>query len=183
MSQRNPMNERYQGDKVKGQTKKSAASAKPKTKAASSVYIRSTKKTPQEKKAERKAERQRAAELDRMYYNPPTKEYKDLRRIWWFLLIAAIILTFVSFFGQTRLPQTFTLITLVAAYGCIIGALYVDFSKIRKVRRKYQEDMMKRSNKAEKHAMEQAIKQEQMDREALMEEKKEKRKGFFNRKK
>ena len=179
MSQRNPMKERYQGEKVKGQTKKSAASAKPKTKAASSVYVRSTKKTEQEKKAERKAERQRAAELDRMYYNPPIKEYKDLRRTWWILLIAAIILTFVSFFGQTRLPQTLTLFTLIAAYGCIIGALYIDFSKIRKVRRKYQEDMAKRSNKAEKHAREQAIKQEQLEKEAHKEEKK----GFFNRKK
>ena len=39
MSQRNPMNDRYQTDEHRGQTRKSAASAKPKTKAASSVRM------------------------------------------------------------------------------------------------------------------------------------------------
>ena len=39
MSQRNPMNERYQSDKRQGTTRKSAASAKPKSKAASSVTV------------------------------------------------------------------------------------------------------------------------------------------------
>ena len=33
------------------------------------------------------------------------------------------------------------------AYVCIIGALYVDFSKIRKVRRAYQEEMMAKKTK------------------------------------
>ena len=33
------------------------------------------------------------------------------------------------------------------AYVCIIGALYVDFSKIRKVRRAYQEEMMSKKTK------------------------------------
>ena len=150
MSQRNPMNERYQTDKVKGQTKKSAASAKPKSKAAASVYVRSTKKTPQEKKAIRKQERARAAEFDRKYYNPPTKEYKDLRRLWWILLIAAIILTIISFFGQDYMSPTLTMVTLIAAYGCIIAALYLDFSKIRKVRRRYQAEMQKKHPKAAK---------------------------------
>ena len=51
MSTRNPMNDRYQTDGPKGQTKKSASSLKPKSKAASSVYVKSTQKTPQEKKA------------------------------------------------------------------------------------------------------------------------------------
>ena len=56
MSTRNPMNERYQSEERRGVTKKSAASAKPKTKAAASVYIKPTEKTPQEKKAARRAE-------------------------------------------------------------------------------------------------------------------------------
>ena len=46
MTQRNPMNERYQSEDRKGATRKSAASAKPVSKAASSVRIQSTKKTP-----------------------------------------------------------------------------------------------------------------------------------------
>lgn len=41
MSQRNPMNERYTTDKPQGKTRKSAASAKPVNKAASSVRMQS----------------------------------------------------------------------------------------------------------------------------------------------
>jgi hypothetical protein len=40
MAQRNPMNDRYQGDGPGGQTRKSAARAKPVTQAASSVHIK-----------------------------------------------------------------------------------------------------------------------------------------------
>ena len=65
MTQRNPMNERYQSEDRKGATRKSAASAKPVSKAASSVRIQSTKKTPQQKKAERKQQRAKNAERDR----------------------------------------------------------------------------------------------------------------------
>ena len=100
MTQRNPMNERYQSEDRKGATRKSAASAKPVSKAASSVRIQSTKKTPQQKKAERKQQRAKDAQRDRQFYNPPTAEYKRLRKIWWVCLILAIILTVVSFAGN-----------------------------------------------------------------------------------
>ena len=43
MSQRNPMNERYTSDQKRGATRKSAASAKPVSKAASSVRTTSAK--------------------------------------------------------------------------------------------------------------------------------------------
>ena len=175
MSQRNPMNDRYQTDKVKGQTKKSAAQAKPKSKAAASVYVRSSKPTPQEKKAIRKQERAKAAERDRMFYNPPTKRYKDLRRLWWILLISAIVLTVVSFFGQQYMSPTLTMVTLIAAYACIIAALYVDFSKIRKERRRYQAEMMKKHPKAIKQAEKAAVEEMQQRQE----EKEEKKKGGF----
>ena len=54
MSQRNPMNDRYQTDEHRGQTRKSAATMKPKTKAASSVRIQPTVKTKQQKKLTRR---------------------------------------------------------------------------------------------------------------------------------
>ena len=54
MSQRNPMNDRYTTDDRKGQTRKSAATMKPKSKAASTVHVQSTTKTKQQKKAEQK---------------------------------------------------------------------------------------------------------------------------------
>ena len=60
MSQRNPMNDRYQTDEHRGQTRKSAATMKPKTKAASSVRIQPTVKTKQQKKADKKAARAKA---------------------------------------------------------------------------------------------------------------------------
>ena len=57
MSQRNPMNERYQSEDHQGKTRKSAASAKPKSKAAASVVVQTSSKTPQQKKADAKAAR------------------------------------------------------------------------------------------------------------------------------
>ena len=150
MSQRNPLNDRYQTDEHRGQTRKSAASVKPKTKAASSVRVQPTEKTKQQKKAEQKAARAKQMELDRRYYNPPTPEYKRLRKVWWGLLIAAIVMTVLSFAGRSFLPETVTYVTLGLAYACIIGALYVDFSKIRKVRRAYQEEMSKKKSKEQR---------------------------------
>ena len=135
MTQRNPMNERYQSEDRKGATRKSAASAKPVSKAASSVRIESTKKTPQQKKAERKQQRAKDAERDRQFYNPPTAEYKRLRKIWWVCLILAIILTVVSFAGNNLgMPAPIMYVTLALAYVFIIAALYIDMGKCRKAR-------------------------------------------------
>jgi hypothetical protein len=60
MAQRNPMNQRYQGDGPGGQTKKSASSAKPSSAAASSVHIRSKPTTNSEKRAAAKAREREA---------------------------------------------------------------------------------------------------------------------------
>lgn len=160
MSQRNPMNDRYQTDERQGQTRKSAASAKPKTKAAASVRVQPAQKTPQQKKAAKKVERSKQTSLDRKYYNPPTPEYKRLRKIWWALLIGAIAATALSFFGRSFLPEMATYVILGLAYVCIIAALYIDFSKIRKVRRAYQEEMEGRKTK-EQRAIEKQQKAEQ----------------------
>jgi hypothetical protein len=56
------MNQRYQGDGPGGQTRKSAASAKPVTQAASSVHIKKAPRTDSEKRAARKA---REKEMER----------------------------------------------------------------------------------------------------------------------
>jgi hypothetical protein len=61
MSQRNPLNQRYQGDGPTGQTRKSAASVKPVSEAAASVYVKNKPKTAAERKA---AEKARKAKLD-----------------------------------------------------------------------------------------------------------------------
>lgn len=186
MSQRNPMNDRYQSD-VKGQTKKSAASMKPKSKAAASVYIKPSGHTPQEKKAIKKQQRAKQAELDRMFYNPPTERYKKLRRIWWFCLIAAIVLTVLGMVLPNLLPGAVWASwgCIIPAYAFIIAAVWLDFSKIRKVRREYQMEMMKKHPKQVKeHLVTNANNQRAAEKEAAREEKKKARpRRFFGKKK
>ena len=185
MSQRNPMNDRYQSE-VKGQTKKSAASAKPKSKAAASVYIKPSGHTPQEKKAIKKQQRAKQAELDRMFYNPPTERYKKLRRIWWFCLIAAIVLTVLGMVLPNLFPGVIWASwgCIIPAYAFIIAAVWLDFSKIRKVRREYQMEMMKKHPKQVKeHLVTNANNQRAAEKEAAREEKKKTRsKRFFGKK-
>ena len=146
MSQRNPMNERYTSEERTGTTRKSAASAKPKAKAAASVTVKSAKKTPEQRKAEEKAARKAAAakqrEVERKYYKPDTPRYKRLRLIWWILLIAAIGCTTLSFVGQQSLPPQVAVVTLILAYVFIIAAFVLDFWKIKKERVAYQERML-----------------------------------------
>lgn len=101
MSQRNPMNERYTTDKPQGKTRRSAASAKPMTQAASSVRTAPdkpekkgffSKKSPEEKKEikqeraeerseekeERKTGRARNRAIQR--FVPDSAEFKRLNR-------------------------------------------------------------------------------------------------------
>ena len=179
------MNDRYQSD-VKGQTKKSAASMKPKSKAAASVYIKPSGHTPQEKKAIKKQQRAKQAELDRMFYNPPTERYKKLRRIWWFCLIAAIVLTVLGMVLPNLFPGAVWASwgCIIPAYAFIIAAVWLDFSKIRKVRREYQMEMMKKHPKQVKeHLVTNANNQRAAEKEAAREEKKKARpRRFFGKK-
>ena len=182
------MNDRYQDEGPKGATRKSAASAKPKSKAAASVHIQSSTKTPQERKAEqkarRKAERAKQNELDRKYYNPPTAEYKRLRRLWWVVLIA------LSLFARSWEPAWISYVTLGSSYVLIILAFYLDFSKIRKCRRKYQMEMesqntkeSRRAEKAKRAAEREAEKQKEDAAAEVAEEQIKPKRGLFGRKK
>lgn len=145
MSQRNPMNDRYTAEKHAGSTRKSAASAKPKSKAAASVTYGSAKKTPKERKDEQKALRKKEAarqrELDRKYYKPDTERYKKLRRLWWVSLGGAVVSTALSWLLRGVEPAWIAMAFLILAYALIIAAFYIDFSKIRKERRAYQSKM------------------------------------------
>jgi len=149
MSQRNPMNDRYQSDEKKGQTRKSAATAKPKAKAASSVRVVSKAKTPQQKKAAAKTRRQQQSQLDRQYYNPPIPEYKRWQKVYWILLIGAIVTTGISFAFNYVMPenQTLTMVVLGVGYVGIIGAFAVNFLKLNRIRKKYQAQMQEKIQK------------------------------------
>lgn len=146
MSQRNPMNDRYTGEAPAGKTRKSAAAAKPKAKAAATVVEHTPKKTKQQKKAERKAERKRQQEaqreIDRKYYTPDTKRYRNLRMLWWAFLLIGVACVAISFLLRDTLPEPVAMAVLFAAYFFVIGAFYIDFSKVRKERKDYQARMM-----------------------------------------
>lgn len=161
MSQRNPMNERYQTDNHKGVSRRSAASAKPKSKAAASVTYSSPKKTPKDRKAEQKAARKEEAarqrEIDRKYYTPDTARYKKLRKIWWASLIGAVVCTAASWFLRGVKPEWLAFGCLILAYILIIFAFYIDFSKIRKERKAYQTRMIALELEQEKQAKREEI--------------------------
>lgn len=174
MTQRNPMNERYTSGEVKGQTRKSAASAKPVSKAAASVHIQ-TKEKPKKKgffakamsgssstdakQAQKKPNAGAVQEAN--FYNPPTETYRRLRRIWWVMLAVAVVFTAVSFGLNMFMPDNMALnvVTLVIAYGSILGALYLDFVKIRKERERYRAQVMGDKSKAAKRARKEAAEQ------------------------
>lgn len=186
MTQRSPMNERYQRE-AQGATRKSAASMKPKSKAAASVRVQPKEKTKEQKKADKRAARQRQAELDRKYYNPPTEEYKRLRRIYWVLMVVAIVCVIASFAGRGIIPDVPLYVILGLAYAAIIAALYVDMVKIRRVRRKYQAEAEAHKSKsaraAEKKQKAAAKAEAAQADEQPAEEGEKKKKGLFGRSK
>lgn len=145
MSTRNPMNERYTSEERHGVSRKSAASAKPKTRAAATVYIKPTEKTPKEKKAARRAAQAREEEKQRKYYKPNTPRYRQLRRIWWGLIVGAVAATVLSFLLRGIAANVVTYVLIGIAYACIIGAFVLDITKVRKERQRYQEEMESKS--------------------------------------
>lgn len=243
MAQRNPMNERYQGDGPQGKTRKSAAKLKPKTEAASSVHIERKPQTKQERKAAKKKrdaqlaakekERQRKAQerekqariaagevieeekkptaLDKVKgifvpaksessqaqpqaqsttqaqskekaqaqqpaqprgKGPDTPEYKKLKRIYWVLMAVGVVAIIISFIINFSFPNMLDgwamMVPMGIAYVAVIGAIILDYSKIRKMQREYLGDGGggKQSPKQLKHA------QQKAEAAALLEESK-----------
>ena len=167
MSQRNFMNERYNEETRSGKTRKSSASAKPKAQRAATVR-EPAPKTAKQKKAEAR-ERERAAMEKADYMQSrfeETEGYKRLRRIWWVLLVGAILCTALSFvFQRNEGMQSLSLPVMILAYVLIIAAFYIDLGKIRKERKLYNSALVNNKSKearreqkrarAEKRAQEQ----------------------------
>ena len=158
MSQRSFNNPRNQNHEHKGATRKSASSAKPATRAASSVYVPSRdKKKPKDAKTIKEESRaQRRAALDResalLVESAKSPQYKRYRRIWIGSIIVAFVAVALSWLvgwlaGQDRLPEplysmqtNITLVLLILSYGAIFLALYMDLGKMRKYRKKAEAD-------------------------------------------
>lgn len=160
MTQRSQFNERYTEEaKPKGVTRKGATAAKPKAAAAASVYIPKTEKTKQQKKAERKErERKEREKQERINKFMPEESKKKLtspkikqyRTYWWILLVAAIALTALSWFGRELMPEWMAFVVLILAYASIAGALYLDLGKIRRERNRLMDEMASMNTKAGK---------------------------------
>ena len=177
MTQRSPMNERNTSEEARtGVTRKSAASAKPKSAAAASVRIDTGKKTPAQKKAARKAEerkaRERADAENYRYAKIPTQRYKNLRILWGVLLGVAILACVGIFIFNSTLGETNTTF------------FYVDFVLIKRERRRYAAEMggskSKSVRKAEKEAKQAELAAKKAAEEAPAAEETKKKKGFLS---
>ena len=142
------MNERYTDEgKPTGKTRKSAASAKPTVKAASTVRDapqktkKQKKKEAQQRDAEYRAKRGITGGQESYMYSPElrkTAEYKHLRRLWGIMIGLGIACTVAAWIMSTNAAvAAYSWSPLIAAYIFIIYALYLDFSKIRKLRNSF----------------------------------------------
>lgn len=131
MARRSPMNERYQKNTApSGKTRRSAASAKPKRDSAPGSSSSSAKKPE--------------AKRQPLVINPPTEEFRRWRRIWWMLLGGSLVFTFGSlavhqWLGRTGTPGTIGSVLLGLGYVGIFAALYLDWTKLRRLRREWME--------------------------------------------
>jgi len=143
VSKRSPTNARYQKyQEPEGKTRKSAAAAKPSRKSASTTSSSSSAKS-------KSGSAKSSGRLD-----PQTAEFKALRKQWWIMLLAGVVLVAVSwligyvepaksFLGgyrftagsfSTTYSQLISTVMLGLAYSCIFFALYLDFAKMRPMR-------------------------------------------------
>ena len=191
MTQRNPMNERYTDENRTGKTRKSSASAKPKAARAATVHepAPKTKKQKKEEAREREREQARKAEALSKRYEQ-TDGYKRLRRIWWGLLIGAVVATAASWI-ITQNPDLagFSAVALVLAYVLIIAAFALDLGKIRKERKLYNASIANDNSKAarkEQKKLRAELREQEKEaaekyEEAKAEEEAKKAQGFFGR--
>lgn len=148
MTQRNPLNERNtrKDEVVEGKSRRSAASAKPKSRAASSVTLHDKPKTKKERERERqqKLKEERKLTDERLAEMGPIVDpkYKFYRKVWLVLLIVAIVSTVLSWVLGYYLPNMgkfWTYAILGVAYLTIIVALIIDFKFLRPVRNAQKE--------------------------------------------
>ena len=133
MARRSPMNERYQKwTGPKGQTRKSAAAAKPTKSNASG-----SSKSSSSKSSSSKSKSSSGSAL--AMRNPDTPEFRAVRKQWWAFLIAGLVLVTIAFvllqYVHTTWARTASNVFLGLAYGSIFYALYIDWTKMRPLRK------------------------------------------------
>lgn len=191
MSLRNPQNERYtveRDGRAPGATRPHAGSAKPASKAAASVRVQTPKSKMSGRqramaqatmsKEEKKAQRAKEREAENLSYTAVTtltnkdERYKKLRRIWWGLLIAAVVFTALSWATlAVNMGTVLSAVVLVLAYAAIIGALVMDFTVIRRRRNYFRDRVAAMSRKQ----VERIVEDSYVERKAVEEAKKAKK--------
>lgn len=167
MSMRNPQNERYTVEREgrsQGSVKPRTASAKPASKAGASVRTTSKPKPKNAKqramaemnmsKEEKKAARAKEREAENVAYTAidiltrKDARYKKLRRIWWVLLVVAVIFTVLSWATVSiEMPLAVNIVSRILAYAAIISALVMDFTVVRKCRNKHRDKVASMTRK------------------------------------
>lgn len=131
MSRRSPLNNRYKkGQEPKGQTRKSAASAKPARKNA----------TPASAQKKKSVKQQYAATM------PDSPEFKRLRSLWWKILGIAVVMLVASLVLTTKkvapsVGTTGRIISLALSWialGLVAFAWWVDLKKVRPMVKAHQ---------------------------------------------
>ena len=191
MTQRNFMNERYNDENRLGKTRKSSASAKPKAQRAATVRdpVPKSKKQKKAEAREREREAEQKANILQSRFED-TEGYKRLRRIWWVLLVGAILCTVLSFvFMRNEALTSFSMPIMIFAYVLIIAAFYIDLGKIRKERKLFNASVLnnksKEARREQKRLKAEMREQEQEAKEKLeaakAEEDAKKSEGFLGR--
>ncbi len=135
MARRSAQNPRYRKDAQVGSTRRSASSAKPKREAGESGG--SGGKGSSKGSSAGKGS-------SSMPHEPDSPEFKRWRKIWLWLLIATVV-----FVGLTmglrqlagQLAQTASYVALVAAYATLLPGLWIDWSKLRPMRKEWREQI------------------------------------------
>ena len=152
MSTRNPMNERYSSDAEKpaGKTRKSAASAKPVSKAASSVHIEEKKSSGKQKSSSARAsQKQKERAARREYLNPDTPEYKKLHAVWVVMIVIAIALTAIGLIiGNVLDNHSMGMAMVIVGDIFLVIGILLDIFKLSKMRARYAEEKTKDKSKA-----------------------------------
>ena len=198
MSQRSPQNDRYTVERegrAPGSTRPKGGSAKPATRAGASVRIETPKSqmTKRQKamaeqtmsKEEKKAQRAKERELENAIYTATTvltnkdEKYKKLRRVWWALLIAAVVFTVLSWatLASGIGGAVLSTVVLVLAYVGIIGALVMDFTVIRKRRNVFRDRANAMTRKQVDRIIEESYAEKQADDAAKKARKEAKKAG------
>ncbi|MDH4140757.1 MAG: hypothetical protein OEV43_09335 [Coriobacteriia bacterium] len=135
MARRSPTNPRYRRDAGVGKTRRSAASAKPKREVGERGSSGGGRKREPAKK--------------RRWFDPlptpDTPEFKRWRRIWAALFVIGAVLAVYALYARESQAGT---LALVGAYICLLPAIYIDITKVRRMRKQLLAEQQSGGKKA-----------------------------------